>query len=287
MNEEDFPSLYKSADTYSSKSQVNFFLAIKCHLILLILAAILSVVNIQHWLAAIFQVFALLGALACSVYLFAIRPERYWYAGRAVAESIKTIAWRYACRAEPFQDEDALARSKFQLKLKAIIEQNKLFAGELVNSLEGVQISNEMNRIRNLSLVDRRALYAKGRIKNQFEWYAKKSSLNKKAANKFFAVLILINVFAIACSILKIRFIDTPLWPTDIFVAAAACLLSWIQAKRFSELSTSYALAAHEIGLIRENSLLPENDEEFSLFVGDAENAFSREHTQWVARKDA
>lgn len=31
---------------------------------------------------------------------------------------------------------------------------------------------------------------------------------------------------------------------------------------------------------------LPETDEKFSVFVGDAENAFSREHTQWVARKD-
>jgi hypothetical protein len=28
------------------------------------------------------------------------------------------------------------------------------------------------------------------------------------------------------------------------------------------------------------------NEDEFSVFVGDAENAFSREHTQWVARKD-
>jgi hypothetical protein len=62
--------------------------------------------------------------------------------------------------------------------------------------------------------------------------------------------------------------------------------LSWMQAKRFSELAASYALAAHEISLIKEQSLLPDTDEKFSLFVGDAENAFSREHTQWVARKD-
>ena len=50
--------------------------------------------------------------------------------------------------------------------------------------------------------------------------------------------------------------------------------------------AASYALAAHEIGLIKEQSLLPDTPEKFSLFVGDAENAFSREHTQWVARKD-
>jgi len=66
----------------------------------------------------------------------------------------------------------------------------------------------------------------------------------------------------------------------------AASVLSWMQAKRFSELAASYALAAHEISLIREKSMLPNTPDEFSQFVGDAENAFSREHTQWVARKD-
>ena len=71
-----------------------------------------------------------------------------------------------------------------------------------------------------------------------------------------------------------------------VFVAIAASLLSWMQAKRFSELAASYALAAHEIELIRQQSLLPSTDDEFSLFVDDAENAFSREHTQWIARKD-
>ena len=59
-----------------------------------------------------------------------------------------------------------------------------------------------------------------------------------------------------------------------------------MQAKRFSELASSYTLAAHEIALIREQSFLPKTETEFSLFVSDAENAFSREHTQWVARRD-
>jgi len=27
-------------------------------------------------------------------------------------------------------------------------------------------------------------------------------------------------------------------------------------------------------------------DQELSKFIGDAENAFSREHTQWIVRKD-
>jgi hypothetical protein len=93
-------------------------------------------------------------------------------------------------------------------------------------------------------------------------------------------------VVSIFFSIAKVRYPSAYFWPTDFFVTVAAGLLSWIQAKRFQELSASYTLAAHEISLIRQQSGTVMSDDEFSKFVGDAENAFSREHTQWIARKD-
>ena len=105
-------------------------------------------------------------------------------------------------------------------------------------------------------------------------------------SRNFFWALISANTIAVVCAVLRMVYVNLPFWPTDVFVAIAASVLSWMQAKRFSELAASYALAAHEIGLIREQSMLPDTDDKFSVFVGDAENAFSREHTQWVARKD-
>jgi hypothetical protein len=102
----------------------------------------------------------------------------------------------------------------------------------------------------------------------------------------FFWALIGVNSIAVICAVLRMVYVAQPYWPTDVFIAMAASVLSWMQAKRFSELAASYALAAHEIGLIKEQSMLPDTDDKFSVFVGDAENAFSREHTQWVARKD-
>lgn len=287
MQEQDFPALYRSADKFSLESQTYFFRVLRLHLILLVLAAILSITNIPHLSIAVFQLLVLLGALSCSIYLFSMRPDRYWYAGRAVAESIKTITWRYVCRAEPFQSSDPIAKSDFQQKLKAIIEQNKDVAQRLTILLDTPQITDTMTKMRATALAERKINYADSRIKDQHTWYAKKAVLNRKTANYFFCALITINSAAVLCAILRIKFVDITFWPTDIFVALAASLLSWMQAKRFSELAASYSLAANEIGFIREQSLLPTTDEEFSLFVGDAENAFSREHTQWVARKDA
>jgi hypothetical protein len=286
MQERDFPALYRSADELSLESQSHFFNALRLHLALLICAAVLSIVDFPHWPVAVLQLLALLGALSCSVYLFSKRPDRYWYAGRAVAESIKTITWRYVTRAEPFQSDDALARSDFQQRLKAIVAQNKDVAQALTAHLDEPQITQVMTQMREAPLEQRKLTYASSRIKDQLTWYAKKSRFNRNTSNAFFWALIATNGLAVLCAILRIQFVNVSIWPTDILIALAASLLSWMQAKRFSELAASYALAAHEIGLIREQAMLPSTDVELSQFVGDAENAFSREHTQWVARQD-
>ena len=69
MEDSDFPALYRSANALSLKSQNNFFRALKLHLMLLIFAAIFSIINIPHWSISVFQLIFLLGALFCSVYL--------------------------------------------------------------------------------------------------------------------------------------------------------------------------------------------------------------------------
>jgi hypothetical protein len=254
---------------------------------LLAIAAAISVINSSYPEVAILQAVVLIGALGCAIYLYFVRPDRHWYSGRAVAESIKTITWRYVSRAEPFDNSDEEDRHAFRLKLKAIVDQNKDVAGLLTTHLDGVQISNEMERLRQAPATERLDYYRVNRIVDQQTWYAKKANANKRMVDKFFTALLVTIGISIIFSIAKVQFPTAPYWPTDFFVTAAAGLLSWIQAKRFQELSASYALAAHEISLIREQSGRPMAEDELSKFVGDAENAFSREHTQWIARKDS
>ncbi len=286
IQEQDFPALYRSADDLSLKSQRHFFRALRAHLVTLVVAAIFSIISIPHWSVAAAQLLALLCALGCSIYLFAMRPDRIWYAGRAVAESIKTITWRYVCQAEPFQGDNITARNDFQQTLKQIVEQNREVCQLLTENLDGQQFTPKMEQMRAQPLEERRATYADCRIKDQLTWYAKKAAFNRRMSQYFFWILIGVNIIAVICAALRMIYIELAFWPTDVFVAIAASILSWMQAKRFSELAASYTLASHEIGLIKEQSLLPDTHEKFSLFVGDAENAFSREHTQWVARKD-
>jgi hypothetical protein len=286
MNHTDYPALYQSADALSLSSQKAFFRTLFWYLLLLVVAAVISVINSPVPELAIAQALVLLGALACSVYLFSVRPDRYWYTGRAVAESIKTVTWRFMSKAEPFNTSDEDDRHHFMQTLKSIIEQNQEVARRLSTHLDGVQITNAMMAMRQAGVEERKRVYVESRITEQQRWYAKKSVHNKKMATRFFVALIVINAIAVILAIAKVRFPSTLYWPTDALVALAASTLSWMQAKRFSELSASYALAAHEISLIKEQAVRVKADDDLSQFVGDAENAFSREHTQWVARKD-
>jgi hypothetical protein len=286
MDDRDLPALYRSADKLSLKAQHHFFQALSVHLLLLLAAAIMSIINSTKAEAAIVQTLALLGALFCSIYLAVRRPDRLWYSTRALAESIKTMSWRYVSRAEPFDASDDIARAEFRNKLRSAVEQNRDVVKALTEYLTEEQISKKLNQLRTRSLQERLEAYRQGRVNNQLTWYAGKARFNRTASRWAFGGLIAVNALAVVFAIAKVQFPTASYWPTDAFVTLAACVLTWIQAKRFSELAASYSLAAHEISLVRESMSEVKTEKAFSDFVGDAENAFSREHTQWVARKD-
>lgn len=281
-----FPGLYQSSDSLSNFKQTTFFNVLLLQILSLLFASIASICGNLHWLIATVQFASLIVTLGCSFYLLHLQPEKTWYAARAVAESIKTLTWRFIARAQPFDCSDTEARSLFRNKLRQVVEQNREVCSRLNSNLEEVQITEEMIHARNLPFEARKNYYITNRITNQLEWYAKKSANNNKLYNRTFAILLSTNVISIILAGLRIAFIDNPYWPTDVSITAAACLTTWMQSKRFSELASSYSLAAHEISLIREQSASVTDEENFSDFVGDTENAFSREHTQWTARKD-
>lgn len=76
------------------------------------------------------------------------------------------------------------------------------------------------------------------------------------------------------------------IWPSEPLLVVASAVLGWIQIKKFNELASAYSLTAHEIGIIQTRAAAVVQEADFSEFVNEAERAFSREHTQWVARQD-
>ncbi len=216
------------------------------------------------------------------------RLDEDWYRCRALAESVKTSTWRFCMRAHPFGDADKIAEPKanFRNLLHDILKTNQSLAKNLTaNGAE--QVTETMLSVRALPLNERLAYYVENRINDQKTWYAKKSAANKRALNIWIVVTILIYLgAAISLNADQLGFV----WATKAFdpmIVLATSVLGWLQMKRHGELMASYNLTAHEIGIIKSNSDSIETEGAFSDFVNEAELAFSREHTQWVARRDA
>lgn len=287
IDKKDLPGLYQAADQASLRSQVWYFGALGVYLILLTSAALVSFfwpANTQGALASAVLFLVTLGIL---VGLKFKKPDDIWYNGRAVAESVKTRSWRWMMQAEPYQETgnyDVVSK-QFINDLKSILFQNRSLSYELTSSAGVLDpISKKMNTIRCLPLQDRLKIYQEQRIKNQADWYSKKSLFNKKRAFQWFCVSIALHSIAILMLLYRIKNPSASV-PVEVIATASGAVLTWLQARKYSELNSSYGLTAHEILLIKGEALSVNSEGKFSEFVVNSESAFSREHTQWAARK--
>ena len=285
MNEIEYPSLYNSANSGANSVQKLFFRMLIGYLSCLIFSTALSFFHGNNRIYSSIQVFILLVGLGFSIYLATKKPQRIWYCARALAESIKTVTWRYMMRAKPFDQDDTSSKKEFSAYLRQILNTNKEVCGHVINNINTFdQITEKMLKNRSLAFVERKKIYEVQRIKEQHEWYKKKSSATKNLERVWFFCLITANLLAIIFALCKVIWPQSEYWPIDIFVTIAGAIMTWLQTKKYQELATSYALTAHEISLL--HSEIPNEECEFSCFVNNSESAFSREHTQWKARSD-
>lgn len=289
MKSEDYPALYRAADAASTHAQSTYLDGTRLYGVLTVVAAGLAAYGISSRGAAIWAALFFLSGLFLSIYLAFKQLENAWYRARAVAESIKTATWRFMMHAEPFNVASVTAvRQEFRSLLGNIIREHKDLGGELGGSVATQdQVTPEMLRVRELPWETRLQIYIVDRIDEQRGWYARKSHDNRLQGRIWFSVFVALQGGAILFTILRVGYPELRFWPTEVFVVGAAIVLGWIQVKRYRELATAYGLTAHEIGLAKEDASGVASEQEVGNFVVQTENAFSREHTQWVARKHA
>lgn len=294
ITDDDMPALFKAADGASLVAQKRYLFLVLGNLLFLVAGAVLS--SIPPIPPFSKSEMALMGSISFGIGLFftlfihTLEYEKGWYGGRAIAESVKTIAWRYMTCAEPYHTKDCseVADSKLVAELLTIISERK----ELSKFLGGKagtdqQITEKMREARNLDMESRKRLYLKERIDNQREWYSKKAEINARRGTLWFIAILLAQMFALIFSFYIVYNPETNLNLTGVFSTLTGAFLAWLQVKRHQELAQSYGLAAHELGLISALAANVKTDEELSEFVADSESAISREHTLWSARRDS
>lgn len=282
-----YPALFDAADEASNNSQSVYLRTINIEYFTLFLAAVFSMGTFEHVIFYYIYAFLFVAASGLLIFRFWRRPEQTWYRCRALAESVKTTTWRYAMRAHPFDDSnEANDRADFVGRLSQILAYNSFMGADLAGlNTDGEQITPEMRQLRSLDLDARKSAYLEQRIGEQRSWYARKAKFNKVAQRRW--VILSLVIYAVAFSLVIAR-LNAPgwqIWPIEPLIVLSTSIIGWIQIKKFGELASSYTLTAHEIGLIREKYMEFSTEEGFSVLVNEAELAFSREHTQWIARQ--
>ena len=231
----------------------------------------------------------LLASLAVLLHRTGKKPEQDWYRCRALAKSVKTSTWRYVMRAQPFNGEDLDARKQFRHMLGGLLTSNEHIANKLAGyKLDGAQTTPEMEQVRAHGLAGpARFLCQEAASAISVPGTARRRPSTPASAAFWRRISIGIYVVGVPRwrSFASPITIGCPIWPVEPLVVAASAVLGWGQINKFSELASAYTLTALEIGLIEGKLQDLDKEPELSDFVNEAELAFSREHTQWVARQ--
>jgi hypothetical protein len=214
-----------------------------------------------------------------------LKLEDKWYRGRAVAESVKTLAWKYMMRVESDNaGEITSPEAKLTADLSSILNEfadlGSVFGGSKGNKQ---QISPAMKMTRSVGVAERRTTYLEHRIKQQRSWYTSKAQQNRVMANALLTAVVGCQLVAVILAAMSINNPGINFAP--ILAAASSGLIAWTQLRQYSELAQSYGIAGQDLGLIEEQGTQEMTEAEFSQFVVRAETAISREHTLWRARR--
>ncbi len=293
MKEEDYPALFCQANRASADAQRQYANLTKATLVFLVIGAGLAAVSpaflSARFFFAISSAIVVAGSLVLTFYAKILRPEQVWYGGRAVAESTKSMTWRYMTGAAPYFVDLACSHVDHKLvsDLSSIVKERKYlafgFGGEFA---EQPQITAFMRSLRSATLVERRTSYLTERIADQRRWYCRQAKSNRTAETAFFGFIVATQTFALFAAIALVHWPDSRIKLTGLLTALASALIAWLQLRQHKELAQSYSIAELELGLIQEQAPYVASDRELSDFVIDAENAISREHTLWIARRD-
>ena len=288
MKDLTFPALFVTADAASKSQQRTYLILIRCEYMLLLLAAILTMVNSTNSVFLSVYACIFIASLGVSAWRAYVRPEQSWYKSRALAESIKTLSWRYAMRSEPFDDTlEVSANKDFRDTLAMLLRSNRQIGQHLVGlDATGPQITDTMSAMRNSAFHNRKSYYLTGRIEDQQRWYVHKAMANKNAAKIWQLVGVACYILGVAMVLLHIKFTSI-VFPIEPIIVTASAILGWVQIKKFNELASAYALTGHEIGLAATIITDAKTETDFSKAVNEVELVFSREHTQWIARQTA
>ena len=298
MNTEDYPTLYKECGDYAGCNQKRHFQLLIATITLLALIAILG--NIKWEMLATdyaliplaFTVFPPIIILVFLIVLLFFNKdsqnkslEKNWYTSRAYAESIKQATWLYMMKAEPYNNENA--KESFKNYLRAIKDSNELSWSEVPHCVNNVEITENMEKQRNADLKNKKQFYLTYRLQDQYKWYKRKAetfAVREKWLMRLMWSLAFLGIaMAFVNAYAGFASIKLPINIVGVASTLGAGILSWVGAKRYKELKSSYDAVARDLS---EDAIVAANTEkEFVSAVSEAEQLMGQERTYWQIKR--
>ncbi|MGH3717068.1 MAG: DUF4231 domain-containing protein [Micromonosporaceae bacterium] len=284
----DLPSTFRAADASSLAGQRAAVRWRATQLMLLLAAAVAGVLSWQLTarldLATVAAAGAYAAALVCERARVQRNPEREWYRGRAGAESVKTLAWKYAVGGEPFVAGAPDADATFHDSLRGVTA-SLAEVDWISDDPDPVQITPAMRELRAAPLAERREAYRRDRIADQRAWYAGNAAGARRGARRWSTVVTVATSIGLIGAAVK-AFGGPGLNFLGVASACAAAAAAWTQFRQHESLASAYGVAARELALIEDQVAGCEDETTWARLVKESEEAISREHTMWAARRD-
>jgi hypothetical protein len=179
---------------------------------------------------------------------------------------------------------DTAATAKLQQQYAALLTDITIPAGRLPTEGVGVATTTFMLETRALGPADRKARYIEERLEDQRRWYRTRAAKNERAANlwmTFISALQLLGLIVVGMTLAG----GLPFSPFGLLGAVIAGSAAWLQLRRHQELSDAYRAATVDLDRIAAVAAGVTDEDELQKFVEDAEDAMSREHTVWRAKR--
>lgn len=211
-----------------------------------------------------------------------LKPETRWYEGRALAESAKTLVWRFAVCADPFPASMPTASAR-QLLVDRLGEVHSAAPSILIESESNTFVSDAMLRLRAQSFDERKIAYINGRTRDQQQWYSRKARFNEQWAQKLEGSVVIAQLLALTVAAIRI-FGGSTIDVAGVLAAIVGAVVAWLAIRQHTTLATAYSIASAELAKQVEK-LQTVKEVNWANYAADAEEAISREHTLWLASR--
>lgn len=277
-----FPALFHATDEESVAAQLTFTRLSAVRLVSLVAVAAIAVLTpiVGRW-APVIALLPITFAVCSELLLLIHKPDRRWHELRAIAESSKSLAWRYQVGGSPFGlglSRAAEIDQDFLHRIRDIVDR---FRGLGLPPAANSQITQDMRKLRNEPLETRKSKYRVLRLADQQKWYEENAKYNRRLATRYQVGLLVVEIVALGTAVVGAIWA----WPISvysIFSALAIAGVGWFQIKRYSSHAESYALASHEIASVISHIDSIHCEEDWEDFVAEAEQVISREHSVWL-----